>query len=316
MISTSWGQCEAQTGAAMSSAENLVFEQAAVQGQSVVAASGDDGSSDCATKALAVDDPASQPYVTGVGGTLLNALGPPPVEVTWNVSASSSGASGGASRLPLHAVVPVDGTVGAARHQHVLLGSAVWCSDRRVLPRGARRLRGRGLHDGYLTYSRGDGRTTAEPARARHCGRPSSRLLTHRRVATARASASPIRVYEAAATSYTSDFHDITSGTTTTRTGATRAASTPLGLGTTWQRARDAERSQPRQDPVRSTKASVEPTSTALSLRVGSVAIGSESPRPSRCARPADRRRTPGGIDRRLQRHQEALQPPRRARDE
>ncbi len=49
----------------------------AVAGMSFYAASGDDGSSDCAPASgitgLQVDDPAVQPYATGVGGTNLNA---------------------------------------------------------------------------------------------------------------------------------------------------------------------------------------------------------------------------------------------------
>ena len=52
----------------------------AAQGQTIFAASGDAGSADCDTdptggtsSALAVDDPASQPYVTGVGGTNLQS---------------------------------------------------------------------------------------------------------------------------------------------------------------------------------------------------------------------------------------------------
>jgi subtilase family serine protease len=50
----------------------------------------------------AVDDPSSQPYVTGVGGTSLAALGPPPSESVWNnggglsaLLGTSAGASGG-----------------------------------------------------------------------------------------------------------------------------------------------------------------------------------------------------------------------------
>ena len=72
-ISTSWGECEAAEGAAMAQAENVVFEQMAVQGQSIFASSGDDGAFDCldatGTTAAAVDDPASQPWVTSAGGT-------------------------------------------------------------------------------------------------------------------------------------------------------------------------------------------------------------------------------------------------------
>jgi subtilase family serine protease len=70
-ISTSWGECESELGAAVAQAENVVFEQMAVQGQTIFAAAGDNGAFDCGTtpQALAVDDPASQPWVTGAGGT-------------------------------------------------------------------------------------------------------------------------------------------------------------------------------------------------------------------------------------------------------
>ncbi len=61
VISTSWGQCESKSTSSELSAEATLFQQAATQGQSVFAASGDYGTSDCATSALAVDDPASQP---------------------------------------------------------------------------------------------------------------------------------------------------------------------------------------------------------------------------------------------------------------
>jgi len=45
---------------------------------------------------LAVSDPASQPYVTAVGGTSLTALGPAPTETVWNDQLNySEGAGGG-----------------------------------------------------------------------------------------------------------------------------------------------------------------------------------------------------------------------------
>ncbi len=74
VISTSWGACEAQLQEEQSgraASENTLFEEAATQGQTMFAAAGDDGSEDCSGSDtdLAVDDPASQPYVTGVGGT-------------------------------------------------------------------------------------------------------------------------------------------------------------------------------------------------------------------------------------------------------
>ncbi|MEW2306465.1 S53 family peptidase [Streptomyces sp. NPDC006655] len=96
VISTSWGECEAVESSATANAENTVFAEAAAQGQSVVAASGDDGSSDCyratGSTAKAVDDPASQPYVTGVGGTTMTTSGGTTTQTTWG---NASGGTGG-----------------------------------------------------------------------------------------------------------------------------------------------------------------------------------------------------------------------------
>ncbi|HTU28928.1 MAG TPA: protease pro-enzyme activation domain-containing protein [Solirubrobacteraceae bacterium] len=110
VITTSWGECEqaAQVGdRGLQQAENLLFEQAAAQGQTVVAAAGDSGSDDCAGGAtpspganpLSVDDPASQPYVVGVGGTAIDDTGAtgssgPPLEHAWN-DGTAYGAGGG-----------------------------------------------------------------------------------------------------------------------------------------------------------------------------------------------------------------------------
>jgi subtilase family serine protease len=103
VVSTSWGACEAESGDTVLNEENTLFEDAATQGQSVFAASGDNGSEDCYSNALAVDDPASQPYVTGVGGTSLADIGPPPTETVWNDRAIRDGAGGGgiSSRWPM-----------------------------------------------------------------------------------------------------------------------------------------------------------------------------------------------------------------------
>src|SRR5258708_2707812 len=48
-----------------------IFKQAAAQGISIFAAAGDAGAYDCGDTKLAVDSPADDPYVTGVGGTNL-----------------------------------------------------------------------------------------------------------------------------------------------------------------------------------------------------------------------------------------------------
>lgn len=95
VISTSWGLCELQEGSVAATAESTLFQEAAVQGQTIFAASGDHGVKDCVSgshaNTIGVDDPASQPYVTGVGGTSLTNPGPPPAESVWNSNWNSSG---------------------------------------------------------------------------------------------------------------------------------------------------------------------------------------------------------------------------------
>jgi len=101
VVSTSWGECEPGTAFNAASSENTLFQEAATQGQSVFAAMGDDGSEDCygydSSTALAVDDPGSQPFVTGVGGTSLATVGPPPAETVWNDGPSEGSGGGGIS---------------------------------------------------------------------------------------------------------------------------------------------------------------------------------------------------------------------------
>ena len=99
VISTSWGRCEGNSGSALTDAEATLFQQAATEGKTVVSAAGDNGSEDCygltfgaQRTALAVDDPSSQPFVTGVGGTTFTTLGPPAAPVVWN---TPTGAGGG-----------------------------------------------------------------------------------------------------------------------------------------------------------------------------------------------------------------------------
>jgi subtilase family serine protease len=100
VVTASWGQCEPLNGFSEAQAESTLFQQAAAEGMSIVSASGDDGAEDCWSPespqqvAPAVDDPSSQPYVTGVGGTSIASLGPRPSESVWN-DGSTIGAGGG-----------------------------------------------------------------------------------------------------------------------------------------------------------------------------------------------------------------------------
>jgi hypothetical protein len=110
VVSTSWGLCEqaiqlGQPG--LQAAENVLFEQAAAQGQSIFAASGDNGSDDCNTfetnspvsgqNPVSVDDPGSQPYVVSAGGTTIDDAIQPPLEHVWNDGADGGGGGGGIS---------------------------------------------------------------------------------------------------------------------------------------------------------------------------------------------------------------------------
>lgn len=107
VVSTSWGACEDLMGADLLNQENILFTSAAIQGQSIFAASGDSGSAGCtssnsAISGLNAEDPAAQPYVTGVGGTTLSlsANSNYGSEQVWNnqpdpVSGYTGGASGG-----------------------------------------------------------------------------------------------------------------------------------------------------------------------------------------------------------------------------
>ncbi|HEX5191895.1 MAG TPA: IPT/TIG domain-containing protein [Solirubrobacteraceae bacterium] len=116
VISTSWGLCEqaVQSGQqGLQEAENYIFQQAAAQGQTVFSAAGDNGSDDCNTRQtstpaagqnpVSVDDPASQPYVLGVGGTTIDAASTPPLQHVWNDGPAAGGGGGGISeswRMP------------------------------------------------------------------------------------------------------------------------------------------------------------------------------------------------------------------------
>lgn len=71
VVSTSWGECEAASGNSELSALDNIFAQAASQGQTIFAAAGDSGAFDCNDNNLAVDSPADDPNVVGVGGTNL-----------------------------------------------------------------------------------------------------------------------------------------------------------------------------------------------------------------------------------------------------
>jgi hypothetical protein len=108
VVSTSWGECEAlqqSTAPGYGNVENELFEQAALQGQSIFSSAGDSGSDDCSaapttvTPLLSTDDPSSQPFVTAVGGTTITNASDTPTEHVWNDGNTFGGAGGGVSSI-------------------------------------------------------------------------------------------------------------------------------------------------------------------------------------------------------------------------
>ncbi len=105
IISMSYGACETEFSSSEYSTLNSILAQAATQGQTVIAASGDNGSTDCygvkgltpaQQKALAVDFPASSQYVTGLGGTEFPSVNVSSSNTTYWTSASGSDVIGSA----------------------------------------------------------------------------------------------------------------------------------------------------------------------------------------------------------------------------
>jgi subtilase family serine protease len=96
----SWGECEAQSGNAELQTLDHILSQGAAEGISMYAASGDSGAYDCNDTNLAVDSPAGDPNITGVGGTNLQVKnGAYGSETVWSnpsdTQRSPEGAGGG-----------------------------------------------------------------------------------------------------------------------------------------------------------------------------------------------------------------------------
>jgi len=106
VMTTSWGECETQSGNSELQALDNIFKQGSAQGMTMFAASGDSGAYDCNDTNLAVDSPAGDPYITGVGGTnLQTSNGTYGSESVWSDptdtqrSPEGSGGGGGISSL-------------------------------------------------------------------------------------------------------------------------------------------------------------------------------------------------------------------------
>ena len=260
VVTVSWGQCEPALGRADAAAENTLFQQAAVQGQSIVAAAGDSGAEDCDTGSTppqtepAVDDPSSQPFVTGVGGTTLQALGPRPTETVWNsggVAPSGLGqpgaGGGGISSLWAMPAAQFDAAAGLGVQSPAAAGAVCGNSGGfcREVPDVAMDA---DPTTGYLIYWNGTDSVPGEPAGWQGIGGTSAAapvwaaLLALANAAPACAGArlgyADPALYRAAGSDYAGVFNDITTGENdfTAGNGGRYAAhagyDTASGLGT------------------------------------------------------------------------------------
>lgn len=93
--SISWGAAESQRTTSNINAVDAVFKAGAAEGLGFYAASGDDGSDDAGDGTTSVDYPASDPYVTGVGGTKLTVTS----ANAWSKEVAWYGGGGGKSSV-------------------------------------------------------------------------------------------------------------------------------------------------------------------------------------------------------------------------
>jgi subtilase family serine protease len=106
VISQSFGEAEQCVDPAIESAQHAMFAKATLKGITLLASSGDQGaaqpSCDGSTFIKAASSPASDPFVTAVGGTLLDAdgiTGAYHSETTWNEPDFGAGTGGGFSQV-------------------------------------------------------------------------------------------------------------------------------------------------------------------------------------------------------------------------
>jgi subtilase family serine protease len=99
IISSSYGDCEFDIGQTNIQIIDSILQQGTVQGETILSASGDNGSTDCAADSnltfaqqttLGVDYPASSPYITAAGGTEFSAANSTPTNATYWTPAGTS----------------------------------------------------------------------------------------------------------------------------------------------------------------------------------------------------------------------------------
>jgi subtilase family serine protease len=163
IISMSYGNCEQNLPTSFLTAVQQTTEQAAMQGQTIAAASGDFGAADCddspalpAQGGLGVDIPGALPYVTSVGGTSFNGdLGN--ASNFWNTgnNASNGSAKTYIGETTWNNTTALNQLSAGGGGASILFSKPSWQTGTGVPNDGARdvpdiALAGDPQHDGYL----------------------------------------------------------------------------------------------------------------------------------------------------------------------
>ncbi|WP_249009504.1 S53 family peptidase [Conexibacter sp. DBS9H8] len=144
VISSSWGNCEQFNSAAYSALLGDITEEAAAQGQQIFDAAGDSGAVDCRgypnpiASSISVEAEASQPWVTGVGGTDLSQESTVPNsgihhELPWNDNGAGGGGQSSIWSMPswqrnyLAATGDKPAGLGGNCNSNVVVGGVQYC---------------------------------------------------------------------------------------------------------------------------------------------------------------------------------------------
>ena len=227
-ISTSWGLDEPDSAPSTLQAENPIFQQMAVQGQTIYAASGDNGAYDTGSRAdgVSVDDPASQPYVCGVGGTTLTTSGAGGAyasETTWNGGSVANGAGGGGISTVWATPTWQESAVSAAS------GGSTTMRNVPDVSLNAN------PNTGYAIYVGGAWQVYGGTSCAAPLWAGFTALVNQQRTANGLSSlgqAAPVLYPLLAGARYAADFHDIANGSTNLYYPAVTGYDDATGLGT------------------------------------------------------------------------------------
>lgn len=241
IVSISYGGGEDIQGASTLNPENSVFQELASQGQTVFVSSGDTGAFGdydfTGGTNLIPQDPSSQPYVTGVGGTTLSVNsvnGAWTGEGVWNDSDMSGSPDDGIGGGGISGYWPIPSYQSANIPASNKSGySTRW----RNVPDVA--LNADYINSPYAWYF--DGSWQSGGIGGTSCAAPSwagfTALVNQERIARGHGDVGFLNslLYQVAAgSSYASDFHDITSGNIGVPSNVAFSASTGYDIASGW----------------------------------------------------------------------------------